>query len=301
MNPVAIAVAGDDPLGSPTARTSRSTELNPATGEALTTVTLASHPSSFVIRGGTAWVVSHDDGTLTPGRSAHGRTGRDDECRCRRERRHACGRRRLDLQTDLAGTATRIDPATLAETATISTGSGAVAIAAADASVWVANRYSQTLTRLDDTTGRIEKRIATAGGPVALAESGGRVWAAMEPVVAHRGSKLVLLAQGPFTSADPAIEYEVPPLQYHALAYDALVTFDHTGGPAGLQIVPDLAMAVPAPSDGGRTYALRLRPRILYSNGLTVHADDFRRSFERLFRAQSPVAPAFSAIVGADR
>ena len=299
VNPVAIAVAGDE-LWLADSSDESLIELNPATREALTTVTLASHPSSFVIRGGTAWVVSHDDGTLT---QVDLRTGAPVATT-----NVGVGASGVTLagggvwiSNDLAGTATRIDPATLAETATISTGSGAVAIAAADASVWVANRYSQTLTRLDDTTGRIEKRIATAGGPVALAESGGRVWAAMEPVVAHRGGKLVLLAQGPFTSADPAIEYEVPPLQYHALAYDALVTFDHTGGPAGLQIVPDLAMAVPAPSDGGRTYALRLRPGILYSNGLTVHADDFRRSFERLFRAQSPVAPAFSAIVGADR
>ncbi len=70
---------------------------------------------------------------------------------------------------------------------------------------------------------------------------------------------------------------------------------------AGLQIVPDLAVAVPAPTDEGRTFTFRLRPGIRYSDGSLVRGDDFRRAVERAFRFGSDYRAQYAAIRGVDR
>ena len=64
---------------------------------------------------------------------------------------------------------------------------------------------------------------------------------------------------------------------------DGLVAFNQTSGLAGTQLVPDLAVSLPTPTDGGRTYTFRLRPDIRYSNGRPVEASDVRATFERDF------------------
>ena len=43
-------------------------------------------------------------------------------------------------------------------------------------------------------------------------------------------------------------------------------------------------MSLPAPTDGGRTYAFQLRRGLRYSTGAAVHASDFRRGLERVLR-----------------
>jgi ABC-type transport system substrate-binding protein/DNA-binding SARP family transcriptional activator len=273
-------------------------EIDPATGSATRTIPLTSHPSSLAVSGQTAWIASHDDGTITevdlssgaPLETASvgaGPTG------------VALAADAVWIANGLAGTLTRLDPATMSISETIPTGSGPSAAVAADGSVWVANEFSQTLTRIATATNRISETRELGGAPVSLAVARGRVWAATRPILQHRGGRLVLLLQGPVTSMDPQIQYEIQPPQLTGLVYDALVTFNHTGGSQGLQIVPDLALAVPTPTDGGRTYAFRLRPGVRYSNGRFVLASDVRRSFERLFRVRSPVAPFFDTIVGA--
>jgi len=65
--------------------------------------------------------------------------------------------------------------------------------------------------------------------------------------------------------------------------------------------VPDLATALPAPSDSGKTYTFQVRPGIRYSNGKLVQPGDFRWALERAFELGSPGAPYYGGIVGADR
>jgi peptide/nickel transport system substrate-binding protein len=272
--------------------------IDPAMGSATRTIALTSHPSSLAVSGQTAWVASHNDGTVTEVDLSSGAplattsvgTGPTGV---------ALSAGAVWIANGLAGTLTRLDPATMSISATIPTGSGPSAVAAADGAVWVANEFSQTLTRIATATNLISDTRELGGAPVSLAVARGHVWAATRPIEQHRGGTLVLLSQGPFTSMDPQIQFEVNPPQLTGLAYDTLVTFNHTGGSQGLQIVPDLALAVPTPTDGGRTYAFRLRPGIRYSGGRFVLASDVRRSFERLFRVRSPVAPFFDTIVGA--
>ena len=85
---------------------------------------------------------------------------------------------------------------------------------------------------------------------------------------------------------------------FSRLAYDTLVTYEAAPGPDGLRLVPDLALQIPAPTDGGRTYSFRLRQGIRYSNGALVKASDFRYALERLFALGSPGASFYSGLVG---
>ena len=49
--------------------------------------------------------------------------------------------------------------------------------------------------------------------------------------------------------------------------------FRRTGGSAGFELVPDLAEAIPHPSDGGRAYVFHVRRGIRYSNGISLSPD----------------------------
>ena len=63
--------------------------------------------------------------------------------------------------------------------------------------------------------------------------------------------------------------------------YDGLVAFRKAGGARWDTLVPDLAVTLPRPADGGTTYTFTLRRGIRYSNGVLVRASDFRRGIQR--------------------
>ena len=71
---------------------------------------------------------------------------------------------------------------------------------------------------------------------------------------------------------------------------DGLTAFKRVGGSDGAQVVPDLAISLPTPTDGGRSYTFQLRPGIRYSTGQPVKPKDFRRAIERNFTL-GPGAP----------
>ena len=62
--------------------------------------------------------------------------------------------------------------------------------------------------------------------------------------------------------------------------------------------MPNLASSLPVITDGETTYAFQLRRGIRYSNGTLVKASDFRRAFERPFRAGLVGRPDFPPLVG---
>jgi peptide/nickel transport system substrate-binding protein len=275
-------------------------ELDPVTDTVRETVTLATRPSSLTVGVGAVWIASHDEGIVTevdPQADAPVATiavGQGPSAL-------AVGAGSVWVANELGGTVSRIDPQSAIVVATLATGSGPEAIAFARGSIWVANEFSRTVSQIDPASDRVSTTVRSGGAPMALASMAGTVWAGTRSVAEHRGGTLVLLAHGQFTSMDPALEYEVFPPQLHGLAYDALVAFEHTGGPQGLRLVPDLALALPTPGDAGRTYAFRLRPGIRYADGRQLQASDIRRAFERLYRLSSPITTFFDGIVGATR
>ena len=99
---------------------------------------------------------------------------------------------------------------------------------------------------------------------------------------------------------DPAINVDLLPLQSDGLTRDGLVTYNHVPGPDGTQLIPDLAINLPAPTDGGTSYTFRLRAGIRYSDGRLVRASDFRLALERVLRLRSSESAAFDDVLGAN-
>ena len=83
------------------------------------------------------------------------------------------------------------------------------------------------------------------------------------------------------------------------MVYDGLVGFKRVGGTDGNTLVPDLASALPTPTDNGRTYTFRLREGIKFADGRELKASAVRSSLERLFRAKTPRPGYYDGIVGA--
>ncbi|HKE52387.1 MAG TPA: ABC transporter substrate-binding protein, partial [Actinomycetes bacterium] len=82
------------------------------------------------------------------------------------------------------------------------------------------------------------------------------------------------------------------------LVYDGLVALRNVGVVSGSTLVPDLAAAIPEPTDHGRTYTFRLRDGIRYSDGTTVKAGDFVLGLHRALLQGNPAF--FWAIKGAE-
>jgi peptide/nickel transport system substrate-binding protein len=87
--------------------------------------------------------------------------------------------------------------------------------------------------------------------------------------------------------------------QFSAATYDTLVTFQKTGGSAGLQLVPDLALAMPTVSAGGTVYTFTLRPGLRYSDGRPVRPQDFRYALERVLDLNPTASSFLDGISGA--
>lgn len=261
--------------------------IDPGSGIVRRTVTLPARPSAVAVGPGAVWVASHDDGTVT----------RVDPRSNEVVETIAVGQGPVALEVspdavwvanNLDGTVSRIDTHTAHVVATVPTGSGATDLARAGESIWVANQYSQTVSVLDARRNAVRRTVRVNGEPVALATAGGKTWVGVRGLVDHRGGRLVLLFSRRYLSIDPQVDYERPPAQYLGLAHDGLVAWDHSEGPDGLELVPDLALKLPVPADDGRTYRFRLRPGIRYSDGRFVKASDFVRSIRRLGAVHSP-------------
>jgi YVTN family beta-propeller protein len=290
MRAIWVAEAGDQSL----------IRIDWKTGTATRTVSLPIRPSALAVGLGGIWVASHDAGTVTeidPGTGTVLATvpvGQGPAA-------IAIGGGSVWVANNLDGTVSRIDPDTPRIVATIAVGSGPAALAFAKRSLWVANKWSNSVSRIDANRAAVVGTVQTGGRPTTLAVAGDRVWIGMRPSGdRHRGGTLTLLGFRP--SIDPAFNQEnYPPPQFTTLAADTLVTFEHTAGPDGLNLVPDLALGLPAPTDGGTTYVFRLRPGIRYSDGRPLRASDVRRGFERLFRVGSPGAGNYTGVIGGTR
>jgi ABC-type transport system substrate-binding protein/class 3 adenylate cyclase/streptogramin lyase len=165
--------------------------------------------------------------------------------------------------------------------------------------VWVGDSRG-ALVGLDPSTPARRTRAALAGVPLALASTSEGVWAAVgPPLIGHQGGTLRAVEGSSFADPlDPAIAFSFPDEGVSQLTYDGLTGFRRVSGEQGLTVVPDLATAIPQPSDGGRTYTFEVRPGIRYSNGRLVRPSDFRWALERVFDAGIGSA-YYDAVVGA--
>jgi ABC-type transport system substrate-binding protein len=217
------------------------TRIDPATGQPSGPVPVGSGPKGIAITPGAVWVANS-----------------------------------LDL------TVSRLDPATGRQTALVRVGDGPGAVAVAADGVWVSGEFSATLHRIDPDTNRVSRVISVGSSPRGIAAAGSGVWVAARPFAAagHRGGTLTEVSRY-LPVPDPAQAYDPMGTPALAAVYDGLVAFRKTDGALGGTLVPDLAVTLPRPADGGTAYTFTLRRGIRYSNGVLVRASDFRRGIQR--------------------
>jgi peptide/nickel transport system substrate-binding protein len=98
---------------------------------------------------------------------------------------------------------------------------------------------------------------------------------------------------------DPQLSYTVEGWEVLWNVYTPLLTYKHAKGKDGTQVVPALAEKLPDISPDGKTYKLKLRPNMKYSDGTPIKASDFAYGIQRLFRTDSGGSVFFNKIVGA--
>ncbi len=113
------------------------------------------------------------------------------------------------------------------------------------------------------------------------------------------GGMLQVVTAVPPTSIDPALLYPWVQGEFSDATYDTLVTFQKTGGSTGLQLIPDLALAVPTVSADGTVYTFTLRPGLRYSTGRPVRPEDFRYAIERVLDLNPAASSFLDGIAGA--
>src|SRR3954454_4826322 len=115
------------------------------------------------------------------------------------------------------------------------------------------------------------------------------------------GNGITIAETAQADSLDPAVGYTVNSLEPGWLVYTPLLTYRHAAGRAGAQLVPGLAESLPRVSPDGRTYRLKLRAGLRYSDGTPVRAGDFEHAIERVLALASPGTSFFLGIEGAQQ
>jgi YVTN family beta-propeller protein len=206
------------------------------------------------------------------------------------------------------GTVSRIDPRRGVETAAIPVGVGAapVHVAVGAHGVWVSNELAGTVARIDPRRQRVVRTLTIGNRPQGLAVVDGSLWVGVRASGArHRGGTLRVLVPKPAVGIpkrglDPANAFaSQAAAEILGLINDGLVTFQRAGGRQAATPVADLAVSLPAPTDGGRTYAFQLRQGIKYSTGELVRASDFRRQLERALEHHIAPPEFYGGIRGA--
>jgi len=237
--------------------------LDPRSGQVLKRIGVGGEPSAIAVGANAVWVANRADGTVS-----------------------------------------RIDPRAEAVDDVVPVGREPEAIAAGRGEVWVANGGDRTLVRLDSSSSGVGKSktvpLQSPPSSVALAPDGVYV-AVQSSGLEHRGGEERVLVGEPADSVDPT-SFEDDAQQILSMTNDGLVGFRRVAGGAGVQLVPDIAASLPAPTDAGKTYTFQVRPGIHYSDGRLVQPGDFKRAIERTL-ALDPAdwKSIFGTIVGADR
>ncbi|HEX3041906.1 MAG TPA: ABC transporter substrate-binding protein [Solirubrobacterales bacterium] len=100
---------------------------------------------------------------------------------------------------------------------------------------------------------------------------------------------------------DPALSYTAEGWTAMADVYVPLLTYKHANGVEGSEVIPGLAEELPKITNGGKTYTLKLRPGLKYSDGTAVKASDFPFAVERMIELNSGGSPFYLSIEGAEK
>jgi YVTN family beta-propeller protein len=279
--------------------------IDPASGRRTATVRLDDAPGALACGGGAVWASSESAGIVTQistaSRSVVGTTSVGAGAGAL-----AFGAGGVWVANPRNGTVSQVDPqrGVVVRTVAGGAGDGPVDVAAGAGAVWVSNEFAGTIDRIDPRRGVVVSTLKVGNRPQGLALVGGSLWAGVRAgAAAHRGGTLRVLfgtdVRFRRTDVDPAAvaAYGSFAQKLLGITNDGLTTFRRTGGIEGGSVVPDLAVALPEPTDSGRTYVFRLRRGVRYSNGAPVRAGDIRRGLERVVRADTFAGQQFYASI----
>jgi YVTN family beta-propeller protein len=283
--------------------------IDPDTGRVTGTIPLDGAPGDLACGDRTVWASSESAGTVVEIDPARRRVVRSIDVGAGAGAM-AVGAGGVWLANSLAGVVSKIDPRRGVVTATIpmGAGDGPSAVAIGGGGVWIANQFAGTIARIDPARATVVHELRVGNSPQDVAFVGAALWVGLRASGArHRGGTLRVNLGVDFTftpsNLDPADPFASGSVgaQILSLTNDGLTAFRRAGGTEGTKVVPDLAVALPAPTDGGRTYTFRMRSGIRYSSGQLVRPGDIRRGLKRLLQAANPTfAQGFYAgIVGA--
>ncbi len=282
--------------------------IDPDDGHTIAKPLVGTEPNGIAVGAGGVWVSDGIDGTVT----------RIDPDTNEPVATIAVGQSASDLAVGAGGVwvtvpledrVKRIDPDSnvINDTVRVPGAPGAVAIGAG--AVWVTSRRGGTVTRIDPGSARVTQTVPLGQSLQGIAVTEGAVWVAVqarppEPrSVSAGGASDVLTVIRPqgqlFGSTDPAAGGD----QVLSETCAMLLNYPDRPFPAGAQLQPEVAVAMPTVTDGGRTYTFRLRSDFRFSppSNAPVTADAFRRAIERAThpRRVPYMAEAMLDIVGA--
>jgi peptide/nickel transport system substrate-binding protein len=277
-------------------------QIVPDTGHVRRTLPAAIGASGVAVGFGRVWIVSPSSGSVVALDPGSGRVLRRIGVGVEPDA-IAAGAGAVWVANRADSTISRIDPRTAAVKNTIQVGRGPDGVAAVAGRVWVANGAQGTMSGIDPASSAVVKTVRLGNPPRGVALSPHGVYIAVgSKGLEHRGGLLRVLPIFDVDSIDPALSPAPTGWSVLTLTNDGLVGFRRVGGVQGTQLVPDLAVALPTPTDGGKTYTFQVRSGIRYSNGKLVQPDDFTRALERVFQiGVFEGNDYYGGIVGADR
>ena len=235
--------------------------IDPATGTVTGEgVEVGARPDGIAVGPGAVWVANSQDGTVTRIDPATGQP-RGPVTVGSGPAGIAITPTAVWVANALDLTVSRLDPATGRVTDTIGVGDGPSAIAATRKAVWVSDEFDATLDRIDPRTGRVARVVRMGSSPQGLVVAGSGVWVAARAFAAasHRGGTLTVV-DPTLPATDPTQESWPTGYPAQAAVYDGLVALRRSGGAPGLTLVPDLAMRLPLPTDGGTDVHIHAPP-----------------------------------------
>jgi peptide/nickel transport system substrate-binding protein len=85
-------------------------------------------------------------------------------------------------------------------------------------------------------------------------------------------------------SLDPQFGYTTQAIEADNMVYTPMLTYAFKEGTAGTQLQPGLAVALPTVSADRKTYTIKMRPGLTFTDGSKVVASDFTHGIERAIK-----------------
>ncbi|GAA2355306.1 ABC transporter substrate-binding protein [Nonomuraea africana] len=123
---------------------------------------------------------------------------------------------------------------------------------------------------------------------------GGGTTAAPQGTASAKGGVLHVLASIDLEHLDPARNYVTSSMDVGRLIYRTLTTNAAAPGPAGGEIVPDLATDLGTPTDGARTWTFTLKEGVKFEDGRPITSKDVKYGVERTFAPEFPEGPPYA-------